>query len=113
MELIRGTTPTIIITVETEIDFDDVSAVWIYISQQNKVKVDKELSDVTFDKAKRTITVTLSQNDTLALKADAEALFQIRLLMVNGTAFATRASKVKVIEVYKNGVITEEEISGE
>lgn len=105
MELIRGTTPTIIVTVETEIDLDEVSAVWIYISQQGKVKVDKELSDVQFDAVSRTMTVTLSQNDTLALKADTEALFQIRLLMNNGTALATLASKVAVKEIYKNGVI--------
>lgn len=105
MELIRGTTPTIIITVETEIDLDEVSAVWIYISQQGKVKVDKELSDVEFDVVSRTMTVTLSQEDTLALKADMEALFQIRLLMNNGTALATLADKVSVKEIYKSGII--------
>ena len=111
MELIRGTTPTIVITVETQIDLDDVAAVWIYISQQNKVKVDKKLSDVQFDTTLRTMTVTLSQDDTLALKADTDALFQIRLLMNNGTALATLASKVAVREVYKGGVI-EEDITG-
>ena len=41
MQLIRGTTPTIVITVQTELDLHQVSQVWIYLSQQNKVKVDK------------------------------------------------------------------------
>ena len=104
MQLIRGTTPTIIITVQTEIDLHQVSEVWIYISQQNKVKVDKQLEDTTFDYEERTMTVTLSQDDTLALK-EGEALFQIRLLLMNGTALATLASKVDVKPIYKGGII--------
>lgn len=108
MQLIRGTTPTIIITVQTEIDLHQVSEVWIYISQQNKVKVDKQLEDTTFDYEERTMTVTLSQDDTLALK-EGDALFQIRLLLMDGTALATLASKVDVKPVYKQGVISEED----
>ena len=109
MQLIRGTTPTIIITVQTDIDLTEVAEVWVYLSQQNKVKVDKELSDVTFDYENKTMTVTLSQTDTLALKADTDTLFQIRMLMNDETAFATLASKVTVKEVYKGGVITDGE----
>lgn len=108
MQLIRGTTPTIIITVQTEIDLHQVVEVWIYLSQQNKVKVDKQLENVTFDYEHRKMSVTLSQEDTLALK-EGEAIFQIRLLLMDGTALATIASKVDVKPVYKQGVITEEE----
>lgn len=108
MQLIRGTTPTIVITVQTEIDLHQVSEVWIYISQQNKVRVDKQLEDVTFDYENRKMSVTLTQDNTLALK-EGEALFQIRLLLVDGTALATLASKVDVKPIYKPGVISEEE----
>ena len=112
MQFIRGTTPTIVITVQSDIDLTEVAEVWIYISQQNKVKVDKELSDITFDYENKTMTVTLSQEDTLALKADTPNLFlttffQIRMLMNDGTALATIASKLSVKEVYKGGVITD------
>lgn len=54
------------------------------------------------------MSVTLSQDDTLALK-EGEAVFQIRLLLQDGTALATIASKVEVKPVYKNGVISEED----
>jgi len=111
MQLIRGTTPTIVITVQTELDLHQVSQVWIYLSQQNKVKVDKLISNVTFDYDHRIINVTLSQEDTLALRAG-EALFQIRLLLMDNTALATIASNVEVIEIYKDGVISEEQVSG-
>ena len=108
MEIIRGTTPTIIITITNEIDLHQVAEAWIYISQQNKVKVDKQLEDVSFDYEERKMTVTLSQDDTLALKSG-DALFQIRLLLMNGTALATIASDIKILEIYKSGVISEEE----
>lgn len=107
MQLIRGTTPTIIIDVKSEIDLHQVVAIWVYISQQNKVKVDKELSDVTFDYENRKITVLLSQEDTLNLRAG-DAIFQIRLLLSDDTALATLENRVTVKEVYKGGVITEE-----
>ena len=68
MNFTRGTTPTIEITVKNEIDFSQVLQVWVYISQMNKVKVDKEITDVTFDQPNNKMTVTLSQEDTLALK---------------------------------------------
>lgn len=108
MQLIRGTTPEIEITVKTEIDLHQAAEVWIYISQQNKVKVDKKITDVTFDYEDRMMTVRLSQEDTLGLK-EGEALFQIRLLLLDGTALATLASKVVVKQVYKEGEITPEE----
>lgn len=111
MDLIRGTTPTILITVKTEVDLTQVTAIWVYISQQNKVKVDKQLDDVAFNYEDRQIIANLSQEDTLGLRTG-EALFQIRMLLENGTALATIASKVKVIEVYKGGVITEEVNNG-
>lgn len=108
MQLIRGTTPEIEITVKTEIDLHQAAEVWIYISQQNKVKVDKKITDVTFNYEDRMMTVRLSQEDTLGLK-EGEALFQIRLLLLDGTALATLAQKVVVKQVYKEGEITPEE----
>ena len=112
MQFIRGTTPSIVITVKTELDLHQIAEVWIYVSQQNKVKVDKQLTDVTFDYAENTMTIKLSQEDTLALK-EGEALFQIRVLMMDGTALATLASKVDVKPVYKGGVISEEDTVSE
>lgn len=112
MELIRGTTPTIEIHVQTEIDFSQISEVWIYIAQNNyitqanEVKIDKKIENVTFDDEHKIMRVTLSQEDTLSLKAKQNGLFQIRLLMMDGTALATNATNVVVNEVYKSGIIT-------
>lgn len=108
MQLIRGTTPTIIATVTSDVDLTEVAEVWLYLAQQNKIKVDKKLDSVEIDAENKTMTITLSQEDTLALKAETDTLFQIRLLLNDSTALATLASKVTVKEVYKGGIITPE-----
>ena len=107
MQIIRGTTPTIVINIKDDIDLSQVVEVWVYISQQNKVKVDKKIEDVSFNVDDRQILLTLSQDDTLNLKAG-DALFQIRILLNSGTALATTATDIEIIEIYKGGVIGEE-----
>lgn len=106
MEIIRGTTPTITINVKSDIDLTKVAEIWVYISQYKRVVVDKKIEDVDIDANTHTIKVTLSQNDTLGLK-EGGALFQIRLLMTDGTALACIAKSISIIEVYKGGVISE------
>lgn len=105
MQIIRGTTPTIAITITNEMDLSTVQEVWVYIAQQNKVKVDKLLPDVTIDPENNKISVKLEQDDTLNLKANQDALFQIRMLLTDGTALATVATEIKIGEVYKGGII--------
>lgn len=104
MQFIRGTTPTVVITVTNEVDLSTVEQVWIYVSQQNKVKIDKKIEDVTINTQRKTFTVRLTQDDTLALRAG-DCLFQLRVLLDDTTALATVATKIKVIDVYKDGVI--------
>lgn len=105
MEIVRGTTPTIVITVKNEMDLTTIQEVWVYIAQQNKVKIDKLYQDVTIDAEHNKISVKLEQEDTLKLKANQDALFQIRMLLTDDTALATIATEVEVAEVYKDGVI--------
>ena len=106
MEIIRGTTPTIQINVKSDVDLTAVSQVWVYLTQLNNVLIDKLISDVTIDAVNKKITVTLTQTDTLKLQSGLMALFQVRLLLNDGTALATVAVDVPVLEVYKGGVIT-------
>lgn len=109
MQLIRGTTPRITAKVKNDIDLHTLVEVWVYISQQNKVKVDKTIDDISFDYANKYIIVLLTQEDTLALKAGQEALIQIRALTNNDTALGMIAKKVDIKEVYKGGIIKEED----
>lgn len=104
MEIIRGTTPTIEINIKSDIDLSAVAQVWVYISQFDRVKVDKLIQDVEIQSEPKKILVKLEQTDTLKLESG-KAMFQIRLLLEDGTALATVASEVSILQVYKGGVI--------
>lgn len=106
MQIIRGTTPLITANVRSNINLNAINEVWAYIYQQGRIIVDKKLSDsqVNIDAENRKIKVQLTQEDTLALRADTGAIFQMRLIM-NGTALATNGFNVMVREVYKGGII--------
>ena len=106
MQIIQGTTPTIVATVKSDIELSTVTELWFYISQSNRVIVDKTLEDVTIDTEEKTISCTLTQQDTLNLKPG-DALLQIRVFLNDEQALATVATKITVIKAYKGGVISE------
>ena len=105
MEILQGTTPTLTFKVKNDIDLNTITVLWIYITQQNKEKVLKELSDVTIDNENKTISVTLTQQDTLACKAQVETILQIRALAGADTALETKGTKITILPAYKGGVI--------
>lgn len=106
-EIIRGTTPTFIVNVLDNIDLSEVVSVWLYIAQKKTI-INREKQDVIFDFENRTMAVTFEQEDTLDLK-EGEAKFQIRMLIDDGSgkrkAIATVAQDIKILEIYKEGVI--------
>ena len=106
LEFIRGTTPSIEITVKTEIDLHQVTQVWSSISQQKNVKILKTIDDAEFDYENRKMTFRYTQEETLGLKAG-EAIIQIRALLEDGTALATHQTTVDIYDTNKDGVITE------
>ena len=106
LDITRGTTPTCFIYVKEEIPLQNIRAVWVFVSQNNKVKIDKVTEDITIDYDHHYLTVKFSQEDTLNLKAG-EAMFQVRVLL-NNDALASYAKKIKIYPVYKEGVITSE-----
>lgn len=105
MQIIRGTTPTITANVRSSIDLSQVEDIWVYIYQQGSVVINKGISNVDIDTDLKTIKISLSQEETLSLKADTAAIFQIRLLLSGGIALATLAANVAIKEIYKDGVI--------
>ena len=105
LEIIRGTTPTITIKLKQELDFTTVTQVWVYITQKKVVKIDKVISDVTFDAENNQILAPLTQEDTLALKADMDTFFQFRILLNNGLALGIKGIAADIYETYKEGKI--------
>ena len=99
----RGTTPTLTFALPFEVS--ELDAYWITISQRyENIRVDKDDSDCTSSGS--TITLQLSQEDTLKLIADKPVYIQIRALM-DDDAIASEIIETTVEDVLKEGVISD------
>lgn len=98
----RGTTPTLTLTVDADIVGWTVYASFrtngmVFTFENDRLQMTSE-DDVT------TILLTLTQEETLAMRGSAEV--QIRAIK-DGTAIATDIQRVDVGRILKDGVIDE------
>ena len=101
--MIRGTTPTLEFTLPFEVDL--IAEAYVTISQNQSVVIDKSLSELTC--AGKTLTVKLSQEDTLKLQQSEfkTAEIQVRVRTKVGEALASDIIAVYVGRILKDGVI--------
>lgn len=101
--MIRGTTPTLEFALPFEVDL--IAEAYVTISQNQSVVIDKSLSELT--RAGKTLTVKLSQEDTLKLQQSEfkTAEVQIRVRMKSGDALASDIMRLYVGRILKEGVI--------
>ena len=97
----RGTTPTHEFT--TDIDLTDASKIYITYKQGGTVKLEKALPDITVSPTK--LTVTLTQEETLAFSINKGVEIQIRALLVSGEAIASNVITTTAQKILKEGVI--------
>ena len=111
MVLIQGTTPTIIINIKNDIDFSQITGTSLTISQRDKIRVYKDITDITVNPVERRIKVLLTQEDTLNLR-EGDAIIQVRILMSDGTALASFEKEIGVVGT-QGGEISSEEYTPE
>lgn len=107
MSIIRGTTPTLVFNVKNDIDLDTIEVLWITFRPKNGTNLKEktyDLDDVVIDSAKRTITLNLTQEDTLAFAGDT-MLVQIRARLTNDVAYASAIMEINIDRILKAGVI--------
>lgn len=110
MSLIRGTTPTITFKVTSDVDFSDIAEIWLTVadfSTTGKRTYKLSENEVALDPEEKTITASMSQEDTLQLKSNMVQL-QIRLLDKSDLSYATPIFDVPLSTVLEGGVITNE-----
>lgn len=96
--MFRGTTPTITFNITTDLDLSEIEKLSIAIVNKQKTKKRiYEESDVVIDVEEKTITLGLSQEDTLFFNAG-EIDIQLKLKMKNGKIYASK----------KNGTLMED-----
>jgi hypothetical protein len=81
----------------------DVEALFITYQQDRKTVFEKQLSDCVFDED--SISVKLTQEDTLKLKDDGTIQIQIRVRLYSGSVV-----KSEIIKTYTDAVLKEEVI---
>lgn len=97
----RGTTPTL--NFKLPMAADTLAVAFITFSQQGKVVFEKTLSDCTM--AGETLSVQLSQEETLLLDDEYKTTIQIRARDRSGNAPASKIFAVETGKIQKEGVI--------
>ena len=107
----RGTTPTLYLDLETELDLESAKEIWVTVkSSLSGFTKEKDEIHVTpgEEEGVQQLIVPLSQNDTLQLNTG-RAQIQVRILMPNNKAYATEIADVEVDRILREGVITDED----
>lgn len=101
----QGTTPTLIFKLNSStLDLSSATEIWVTLKAYPYIEMTFDMARCTVDNDKKTISVTLTQAETLKLPAS-RIDTQIRLLLFNGKALATNIVRVDVNRILKGGVI--------
>lgn len=99
--LFRGTTPTLKFTLPIEVS--TIEEAWITLAQNNREVLTKTLTEC--NASEKTITVTLTQEETLLLAFNAKTEIQIRVKTGDGKALASKIFSESTQRILKDGVI--------
>lgn len=97
----RGTTPTHTFT--TDIDLSEADVIFVTYEQGDTIVIEKTIDDLTV--TSESISVELTQEETLAFNESGSVKIQIRARFADGTAVASNIMKVSALAIIKEGVI--------
>lgn len=102
LEIMRWTSPTLIVELEEGLSADDIKAFSLSCYQTSKQVFDKTVPTKIDDTH---VSVKLHVNDTAKLKTNERPRTQVRYRMKNDDQFATDIFEVVVKDVLKDGAI--------
>lgn len=100
----RGTTPTHVFTVPKEIPVGTLTVIEVTYCQFLQEILTKTEEDVTRDTEENTLSVTLTQADTLRFQP-AKVEIQVRAKTALGIAYASQVIKIDAKRILKEGEI--------
>ena len=104
LKMYRGTTPTFVIEIPNTIDVETITSAYLSFEQHAQKILEIDLSGMAIDTVKNTLSVTLSQEQTLAFESGTMVYYQLRLA-VGGSAYATSVWQVPAERIIKDGKI--------
>lgn len=99
--MFRGSTPTHVFTLS--IPVEEIQALRLTYAQGGKTVLDKTESDVKMDGS--TITLRLTQEETLAFGATAPVNIQLKVLTTGGAVLPSQIFRVHVDEILNEEVL--------
>ena len=102
MQIMRWTSPTIIVELEEGLSADDIKAFSLSVYQTSKQVFDKMLPTKIDDSH---VSVKLTVTETARLKTGERPRTQVRYRMKNDDQFATDIYEIVVKDVLKDGAI--------
>lgn len=100
--MLRGTTPTVTLTLPDEFDLSGVTVAYMSFGQKELEVFSVPKNRITM--AENAATVTLTQAETLQLSSNYPTKIQLRWLK-GGVAYGTKIVSVDTDEIIKDGVI--------
>lgn len=97
----RGTTPTFKFTLPFEVG--TLKAAYISIEQNRRVMLEKSIEECTL--SDKTISVKLTQEETLKLLVQDQTKIQLRVRLSDGSALASQIFVIPTEGILKDGVI--------
>lgn len=97
----RGTTPTLKFTLPFEAS--TLAEAYISIEQNQRVILEKSIEDCTL--SGNTISVKLTQEETLKLLVQDQTKVQLRVRLSDGSALASQIFVIPTERILKDGVI--------
>lgn len=100
----RGTTPTFVIELPSSIPVASIDEAFLTFEQNGANIFEMDLSMMTIDSQANTMSVVLSQEQTLSLVENAVVRYQLRF-KIGGSAYATQMWQVPTERILKDGEI--------
>jgi len=101
--MLRGTTPTVTLTLPDDVDLSSATAAYMSFGQNCKELFSVSINNLVL--SDNTASATLTQAQTLMLEAGRMTQIQLRWLD-DGVAYGTKIVQVPTDAIIKDGVIT-------
>lgn len=107
--MLPGTTPNVILRFKETSNFEDISKLWVtFKSKITEKKYEKtfEKEDCYIDELNKTITIPLTQEETLKMSGLTEIEIQVRIKYNKiNKVFGTKIKRIPIDRLLKGGIM--------
>lgn len=103
--MIRGTTPTITMILPNTVNVDNIASAIVSIEQFGKEVIKKTTSDILKNNDNNSLSIKLSQEETLSLSANNKTILQLKVKTFTETVIASLPQSLVIHDVIDEEVM--------